>query len=48
MPRDLRTWGHAAAVAALLNAAPFALFAIGEQHVSSVLAGVINATTPAR
>jgi hypothetical protein len=45
MPRDLRTWGHAAA---LPNAAPFALFAIGEQHVSSVLAGVINATIPAR
>jgi drug/metabolite transporter (DMT)-like permease len=46
MPRELRTWGHAAVVAALLNAAPFTLFAIGEQHVSSVLAGVINATTP--
>lgn len=25
---------------------PFALFAYGEQHVSSVLAGVLNATTP--
>jgi drug/metabolite transporter (DMT)-like permease len=46
MPRDVRTWGHAAVVAALLNAVPFALFAIGEQYVSSVLAGVINATTP--
>lgn len=46
LPRDPSTWGHAAVVAALLNAAPFALFAVGEQHVSSVLAGVINATTP--
>src|SRR5437763_4541389 len=40
VPRDQRTWGHAAVVAALLNAVPFALFAYGETHVSSVLAGV--------
>lgn len=46
LPRSRSTWGHAAVVAALLNAAPFALFAFGEQHVSSLLAGVINATTP--
>ncbi|MCI2416267.1 DMT family transporter [Saccharopolyspora sp. K220] len=46
MPRDLRTWGHAAVVGLLLNAAPFTLFAYGETHVSSVLAGVWNATTP--
>jgi drug/metabolite transporter (DMT)-like permease len=46
IPRDGATWGHAAVVAALLNAAPFALFAYGEQHVSSVLAGIFNATTP--
>jgi drug/metabolite transporter (DMT)-like permease len=46
LPRDRVTWGHAAVVAALLNAAPFALFAYGEQHVDSVLAGIINATTP--
>lgn len=45
LPRSRSTWGHAAVVAALLNAAPFALFAFGEQHVSSLLAGVINATT---
>jgi len=46
LSRDRSTWAHAAVVAALLNAAPFALFAYGEQHVSSVLAGVVNATTP--
>jgi drug/metabolite transporter (DMT)-like permease len=46
LPRDPVIWGHAAVVAALLNAAPFALFAYGEQHVSSVLAGMVNATTP--
>jgi drug/metabolite transporter (DMT)-like permease len=31
---------------ALLNAIPFTLFAYGEQRVSSVLAGIWNATTP--
>jgi len=46
LPRDPATWGHATVVAVLLNAAPFALFAYGEQHVSSVLAGVFAATTP--
>ncbi|PXY24911.1 EamA family transporter [Prauserella sp. PE36] len=46
LPRDPRTWGHAAVVAALLNAVPFTLVAYGQTHVSSVLAGVINATTP--
>ncbi|MGP4016324.1 DMT family transporter [Saccharopolyspora sp. 5N708] len=46
LPRDLRTWGHAAVVALLLNAVPFTLFAYGETQVSSVLAGVWNATTP--
>lgn len=46
LPRDRATWGHALVVAALLNAAPFALFAYGEQHVDSVLAGIVNATTP--
>ncbi|MBB5953849.1 drug/metabolite transporter (DMT)-like permease [Saccharothrix tamanrassetensis] len=46
LPRDKATWGHALVVAALLNAAPFALFAYGEQYVDSVLAGIFNATTP--
>jgi drug/metabolite transporter (DMT)-like permease len=30
----------------LVNSAPFTLFAFGEQHVSSVLAGIWNGTTP--
>ncbi|MFI9009140.1 DMT family transporter [Actinosynnema sp. NPDC053489] len=46
VPRDRRTWGHAAVVAVLLNAAPFTLFAHGEALVGSVLAGLFNATTP--
>ncbi|GAA1410411.1 DMT family transporter [Kitasatospora putterlickiae] len=45
-PRDLATWGHCAVVALLLNAVPFVLFSYGETRVSSVLAGVLNATTP--
>jgi drug/metabolite transporter (DMT)-like permease len=46
VPRDLTAWGHAAVVALLLNAIPFPLFAYGETKISSVLAGVWNATAP--
>ena len=46
LPRDRRLWLHLFVVAALMNAAPFTLFAFGEQRVSSVLAGIWNATTP--
>jgi drug/metabolite transporter (DMT)-like permease len=46
LPRDRSTWGHALVVAALLNAVPFALLAHGETLVSSLTAGVLNATTP--
>lgn len=46
LPRAVRTWGHLAVLALLLNTAPFTLFAIGQQTVSSVLAGIINAATP--
>ncbi|GAA3883210.1 DMT family transporter [Saccharothrix violaceirubra] len=46
LPRDRAVWGHAMVVAALLNSVPFTLLAFGETLVSSVLAGVFNATTP--
>jgi len=46
LPSGLRTWGHLAVVAVLLNAAPGWLFAFGQQHVSSVIAGILNAMTP--
>jgi drug/metabolite transporter (DMT)-like permease len=45
-PRDRRVWLHCAVLAVLFNAAPWTLFAYGEQHVSSIAAGLWNATTP--
>lgn len=46
LPRRRATWMHLSVVAALLNAAPFTLFAMGQEHVSSTLAAIINAATP--
>jgi len=46
LPNKLSEWGHLAFVATLLNAAPGFLFAFGQQYVSSVMAGILNATTP--
>lgn len=46
LPSGWRTWGHLAVAGLLLNALPFSLIAYGEQHVSSVMAGIWNATTP--
>lgn len=46
LPRDPRTLGHLAVLALLVNVVPFTLFPLGQQTVSSVLAGIINAATP--
>lgn len=46
MPRGRRTWWDLALIGGLGNSLPFLLFAYGETHVSSVLAGIINAATP--
>lgn len=46
LPRDPRLWGHLLVVALLLCVVPFSLFAWAEQHVSSGIASVLNATTP--
>jgi drug/metabolite transporter (DMT)-like permease len=46
LPRDRAAWGHVAVIGAFMNALPFTLFAFGEQHVSSVIAGLWNGTTP--
>lgn len=46
LPRGASAWGRIALVALFMNAAPFTLFAYGETRVSSVMAGLWNATTP--
>ncbi len=46
LPRDRTTWIHLTIAALVANAIPYLLFAIGEQTVSSSLAGALNATTP--
>lgn len=45
-PADRRLWLHSVVAAVLFNVAPFTLFAFGEKHVSSIMAGLWNATTP--
>ncbi len=46
LPRDRRVWIDVSVVALFLHTLPFTLFAFGETHISSVLAGIWNATTP--
>jgi drug/metabolite transporter (DMT)-like permease len=46
LPRGAVTWGRLFVAALLFNSVPFTLIAAGEVHVSSILAGVINAATP--
>ncbi len=46
LPRDPGVWRHLMVAALLVNVLPFSLFAYGEMHVTSVLAGIWNATTP--
>jgi drug/metabolite transporter (DMT)-like permease len=46
LPRERRVWGHLAVSGVFLSVLPFSLFALGEERVSSALAGIGNATTP--
>lgn len=46
VPRTPMIWGHIVVAALFGNAAPYLLFALGEQHVASSTAGMLNATTP--
>lgn len=46
LPRQPAVWAHLAVVAVLLCVVPFTLFGWAEQHISSGLASVYNATTP--
>ena len=46
LPREPRLWGHLFVAATLANSVPFTLFGYAEQHVSSALASIGNATVP--
>jgi drug/metabolite transporter (DMT)-like permease len=46
LPRQPRVWAHLAVVGAVGVAIPFTLFGYGQERISSVLAGIWNATTP--
>jgi len=46
LPHSRRIWAHIGFNSLFTNAIPFALFALGETLISSVLAGLWNATTP--
>ncbi|MFF8188549.1 DMT family transporter [Microbacterium sp. NPDC016588] len=46
MPRSPRIWAHLCVLGVTFCAVPFLLFAWAEQHVSSGLASIFNATTP--
>ncbi|GGK59478.1 DMT family transporter [Ornithinimicrobium pekingense] len=46
LPRGRRTWGHLLVTGTLLCTLPWTLFAVGEERVTSAVAGISNATTP--
>lgn len=46
LPAEPVVWAHLTVVTMLLCVIPFTLFAYAEQHVSSALASIYNATTP--
>ena len=46
LPRDRRLWGHLMVTGFFLGSLPFSLFALGEERISSALAGIGNSITP--
>lgn len=46
LPAGRRTWFHLMVSGVFMAALPFTLFALGEERVTSALAGIGNATTP--
>jgi drug/metabolite transporter (DMT)-like permease len=46
LPRGWRTWGHLLVTGTLLCSLPWTLFAVGEERVDSLIAGIANAVTP--
>lgn len=45
LPRDLRTWRHFSVMGLAYSALPFTLLAWSEQHITSALTSVVNAST---
>ena len=46
LPKDRKAWLHTGIAGLFMSAIPFTLFAFGEIHIASGLAGMINAATP--
>lgn len=46
LPTDPRQWGHLMVTGFFLGSLPFSLFALGEERISSALAGIGNSITP--
>lgn len=46
LPRERRMWRHFAVMGLLYSAVPFTLLAWAEQHITSALTSVVNASTP--
>ena len=46
LPRSIRIWGHMLVLGVSFCVVPFLLFAWAQQHVTSGLASIYNATTP--
>jgi drug/metabolite transporter (DMT)-like permease len=46
LPRQRRVWGHLMVTGFFLGSLPFSLFALGEERISSALAGIGNSITP--
>ena len=46
LPHDRRLWAHLMVTGFFLGALPFSLFALGEERISSALAGIGNSITP--
>lgn len=46
LPRSARVWGHMTVLAVTFCVVPFLLFSWAQQHVTSGLASIYNATTP--
>jgi len=46
LPREWRLWGHLLVTGFFLGSLPYSLFALGEERISSALAGIGNSITP--